>query len=392
MHVGQWQVQAEAGRSQREQVPGAAAASRSPMAGVWILWVCGLLCTWALAVGHPCHVGSQGWADCSGNSLLRTPDALLRTITGLDLSRNSLVVPKHGALLNGFPALRSLNLSSNPLFTLYPATFSGLGALRLLDLSHCGLAHLHPAALQGLGNLHTLLLWGNWLRALEVSMIPAHGVLSHLDLRNNQLAYAAGPVLQRMGGILRVQLQGNPWACNCSASVLQQWLLQRQAVQVLCASPPALQGQDIKTLTSQDLGCRGQRRLPRAEPSTSTQPLPTAAGNDTATTPLVGKGGNSWPYLVGFILCAIGISILIALAAKCKLFHKNFASYRHRPLPDTSSVVNGSAEESAAWEENQPGPIGRLQPEEDDGFIEDNYIQPREQLQEEEDMEPHFPL
>lgn len=192
----------------------------------WGAWLLGMLeggCT-----PHMMMLFLQGWADCSGNSLLRTPDALLRTITGLDLSRNSLVVPKHGALLNGFPALRSLNLSSNPLFTLYPATFSGLGALRLLDLSHCGLAHLHPAALQGLGNLHTLLLWGNWLRALEVSMIPAHGVLSHLDLRNNQLAYAAGPVLQRMGGILRVQLQGNPWACNCSASVLQQWLLQRQ--------------------------------------------------------------------------------------------------------------------------------------------------------------------
>uniref|UniRef100_A0A8C0IS65 Chromosome 1 open reading frame 210 n=1 Tax=Chelonoidis abingdonii TaxID=106734 RepID=A0A8C0IS65_CHEAB len=66
-----------------------------------------------------------------------------------------------------------------------------------------------------------------------------------------------------------------------------------------------------------------------------------------------GKGGNSWPYLVGFLVSAIGISILIALAAKCKLFHKNFASYRHQPL------ATG------------------LQLEDDDGFIEDNYIQPR---------------
>uniref|UniRef100_A0A8B9PT01 Chromosome 1 open reading frame 210 n=1 Tax=Apteryx owenii TaxID=8824 RepID=A0A8B9PT01_APTOW len=91
------------------------------------------------------------------------------------------------------------------------------------------------------------------------------------------------------------------------------------------------------------------------------------------TTPPAGKGGRSWPYLVGFLVAAISISILVALAAKCKLFHKNFASYRHRPLPDTSSI----------------GGTG-LHTEDDDGFIEDNYIQPSEQLQEEEERESHL--
>uniref|UniRef100_A0A8C0HRA5 Chromosome 1 open reading frame 210 n=1 Tax=Buteo japonicus TaxID=224669 RepID=A0A8C0HRA5_9AVES len=95
-----------------------------------------------------------------------------------------------------------------------------------------------------------------------------------------------------------------------------------------------------------------------------------------ATTPPAGKGGRSWPYLVGFLVAAIGISILIALAAKCKLFHKNFASYRHRPLPETSSI-RGSPMEDA---------------EDDDGFIEDNYIQPSEQLPEEEERESHLSI
>uniref|UniRef100_A0A8C4YE98 Chromosome 1 open reading frame 210 n=1 Tax=Gopherus evgoodei TaxID=1825980 RepID=A0A8C4YE98_9SAUR len=91
----------------------------------------------------------------------------------------------------------------------------------------------------------------------------------------------------------------------------------------------------------------------------------------TTTSP-AGKGGNSWPYLVGFLVSAIGISILIALAAKCKLFHKNFASYRHQPL-------------GVAWGENQSMPSAAgLQLEDDDGFIEDNYIQPSERLQEED--------
>uniref|UniRef100_A0A8C0EU41 Chromosome 1 open reading frame 210 n=1 Tax=Bubo bubo TaxID=30461 RepID=A0A8C0EU41_BUBBB len=85
----------------------------------------------------------------------------------------------------------------------------------------------------------------------------------------------------------------------------------------------------------------------------------------STTTPPAGKGGRSWPYLVGFLVAAIGISVLIALAAKCKLFHKNFASYRHRPMEDA---------------------------EDDDGFIEDNYIQPSEQLPEEEERGSHLSI
>uniref|UniRef100_A0A8C3TQX3 Chromosome 1 open reading frame 210 n=1 Tax=Catharus ustulatus TaxID=91951 RepID=A0A8C3TQX3_CATUS len=92
-----------------------------------------------------------------------------------------------------------------------------------------------------------------------------------------------------------------------------------------------------------------------------------------------GKGGRSWPFLVGFIVTAIGISILIALVAKCKLVRKNFASYRHRPpMEDTSSWDRASIPDAAD-----------LQAEDDDGFIEDNYIQPDEQLPTKEEQELH---
>uniref|UniRef100_A0A669PRQ5 Chromosome 1 open reading frame 210 n=1 Tax=Phasianus colchicus TaxID=9054 RepID=A0A669PRQ5_PHACC len=93
-----------------------------------------------------------------------------------------------------------------------------------------------------------------------------------------------------------------------------------------------------------------------------------------ATVPPVGKGGRSWPYLVGFLVAAISISILVALVAKCKICHKNFTSYRHRPLPETSSIGGSPLEED------------------DDGFIEDNYIQPSERLPEEEERESHISI
>ncbi|XP_068808911.1 type III endosome membrane protein TEMP [Struthio camelus] len=369
------------------------------MAPASVLGVCSLLWSWAAVTGHPCSIDSQGWANCNGKRLLYAPSSLPRNITSLDLSFNSLVMPSHGTLLMHFPSLRSLNLSSNALLTLYPSMFSNLGALHLLDMSNCSISYLHTEAFKGLENLHTLLLKNNSLQELEVSFFLPLVALFHLDLQNNALISMDTLILQLMETVPQVQLEGNPWVCDCTTRPLQQWLQRRQAVQVTCASPPELQGQDITALNFQDLGCKKKQRFPRAD--NMTLPLTTVTQNN-ATAPAAGKGGRSWPYLVGFLVAAVSISILVALAAKCKLFHKNFASYRHRPLPDTSSIGGSHMEESTSWDrgtsgrgdsESHPMPgAGGLHAEDDDGFIEDNYIQPSEQLQEEEERESHLSI
>lgn len=359
----------------------------------WYLCVCSLLWAWPAAAGHPCSIDKEGWADCSGKNLLHVPDSLPGNITCLDLSFNSLAMPRSGTFLVHFPSLHALNLSNNVIPTLYPAVFSNLRVLHLLDLSSCNISHLHPKAFQGMRNLHTLLLKNNKLRILRLSVLLSFGALVHLDLRNNDLITVDALVLQLMDRTHQVLLQGNPHVCNCSMYLFQQWLRLRRAVHMLCASPPGLQGQEVKTLNVQDLSCKRKLRFPRAQPSVTSDPEPTVQRNDTATTSPAGQGGNSWPYLVGFLASAVGISLLIALAAKCKLFHKHFASYRHQPLPDTSSVGGSRAAEGSPWGENQSTPrAAELQLEEEDGFIEDNYIQPSEQLQEEDELEPSFPL
>ncbi|NXA09021.1 CA210 protein, partial [Sapayoa aenigma] len=305
------------------------------------------------------------------------PNSLPRNITSLDLSFNSLVVPPHRTLLMHFPSLRSLNLSSNAMPTLSPGIFSNLEALRLLDLSSCGITYLHMDTFKGLRNLHTLLLRNNSLQELDVPFLLPLKALYHLDLQYNALTSVNTWSLQLMETVLQVRLEGNPWVCNCTAHPLQKWLQRRK-------------GEWMGHVAGEQysVGCTpwAGTRLADGEHCVGHR-LITCLSFATATTLPAGKGGRSWPYLVAFLVTAIGISILIALAAKCKLVHKNFASYRHRPLPENNSMGGSPMEDSGSWDRGSGGSqsmsgAADLQAEDDDGFIEDNYIQPSEQLPE----------
>lgn len=100
-----------------------------------------------------------------------------------------------------------------------------------------------------------------------------------------------------------------------------------------------------------------------------------------------------WSYLAAGLGTALTISLLIVMAVKFRLFHRFLASYRHSLLQEVDGISQYGQEE-ASFPNSVMGSMGvssREADEDDDGFIEDNYIQASEkdraEREREEEME-----
>ncbi|XP_059197946.1 type III endosome membrane protein TEMP [Centropristis striata] len=117
-------------------------------------------------------------------------------------------------------------------------------------------------------------------------------------------------------------------------------------------------------------------QLPNGSLSTAS---PSATQNGTLSGAAKSKSHN-WEFLVAVLVTAISISILMALLAKCQVVRRYLASYRHTRLRETDTIsscdptgldVGFSMQGGRGM---NPHCINPVSEEDDDGFIEDNYI------------------
>lgn len=110
-----------------------------------------------------------------------------------------------------------------------------------------------------------------------------------------------------------------------------------------------------------------------------------------------GQKTLEWSYLAAGLGTVLTVSLLIVMIVKFRVFHRFLASYRHSLLQETDGVSQYGQEEASFPNSvmGRMGVTGRTVEvdDDDDGFIEDNYIQTSEkdraerERQEDKDMD-----
>lgn len=103
-----------------------------------------------------------------------------------------------------------------------------------------------------------------------------------------------------------------------------------------------------------------------------------------------GPKSVEWAYLAAGLGTALTISLLIVATVKFRVFHRFLASYRHSLLQESDGVSQYGQEEVAFPNTVSCG-VGSVRgtglDEDDDGFIEDNYIQTSEKHRAQREVE-----
>lgn len=192
----------------------------------------------------------------AGNRLTKLPSRLFSGLTQLkvlDLANNKIDMLPRG-LFSDLTALEYLDLENNPIARLADTAFQGLANLRWLSLNHLPISSLpaeiwRPVSrlrtlllsetklenlrnenLAGLIELETLEIRNSLLREIGQLTLNETPSLRRIDLRNNDLTFLPANVAN-LPLLNELQLQGNPWACDCRMFWFVKWAESRTHLQ-----------------------------------------------------------------------------------------------------------------------------------------------------------------
>ncbi|NXU64001.1 LRC19 protein, partial [Horornis vulcanius] len=332
----------------------------------------------------------------SGNNLFNISLNLFQNITKLSLKNNKITLEDHDKeILGRFTNLTELHLNENNITVLNNNnSFYNLKNLVTLDISNNCISTVHKAAFAGLNQLSVLNLSYNMIAELDSDTFTSLENLSVLNLQYNFLKYIQ---IKSSFRLIKIVLDGNPWIC-CDLLDLQIWLTASNhliAFSLLTFTEnesntrctlPNMEKISIKMAAIQPADCKSIRcthiiSLCDVTDSLTTQQHSTKALETLSNSlinvyfvklPLVGK---SWTFLAGVLGFVLGTTLLIFTAVKCPAWYHYLISYRHRRLEENGSETPSPSVSSTSSEE--PRVIFKKVHacgDEEDGFIEDKYI------------------
>ncbi|NWY42596.1 LRC19 protein, partial [Sylvia atricapilla] len=341
-----------------------------------------------------CNITSQTVAcEESGKNLFNISLNLFQNITKLSLKNNNITLEDHDKeILGCFINLTELHLNENNITVLNNNSFYNLKKLTTLDISNNRISTVHKAAFAGLNQLSVLNLSYNMIAQLDSDTFTSLENLSVLNLQHNFLKYFH---IKSSFRLIKIVLAENPWICSCDLLDLHIWLTASNVIlenenNTRCTLPN-MEKISIKMAPIQPADCK-IKKTPLENTSTPAVNLRSSAltvltlnnitGNNGthAELPLVGK---SWTFLAGVLGFVLGTTFLIFTAVKCPAWYHYLISYRHRRLEENDSEM--FEQEFSADMSPSPSSTSSEEPtvifkkvhafgDEEDGFIEDKYI------------------
>ncbi|XP_073399773.1 leucine-rich repeat-containing protein 19 [Dendrobates tinctorius] len=344
------------------------------------------------------QIRCQDSQDWSGKNLKNIPKMNSTDIRILNLSQNQISLSTDDQKsLATYLNLTTLDLRQNSITRLINQYFTALSTLEVLILKNNNITSVEQMALAGLKNLKILDLSFNLITQLPGNIQIPSLDLQTFNLQSNSLSNLdIKEALKDLKSLPTLTLSGNPWNCTCSLISLSLWLNTNTVIleneeSTLCAAPNNMINYTVTAVSKEQgtlLTC-GSSNVSSTTASilsadNSSSPVTTSV-NGTNTT---STKGNSWRFLVGVIIVGLATSLLILLAVKFPRWYDFILSYHHHRLKEEDPYM---FEEEFNVDFNM-GVNDRNQDDdnivvfeqthsfvpEDDGFIEDKYIDERD--------------
>ncbi|XP_014208588.1 uncharacterized protein LOC106639466 [Copidosoma floridanum] len=163
--------------------------------------------------------------ELDGNEIDHVPRgffAELSKLEWLDLSDNP-ISQLSGSAFHGLHSLGWLNLGGTGLSSLMvPGLWLATPRLRSLLLANTRIEVLREGELAHLGYLQSLEITDSRLREIRPQALLDTPRLRSLSLRDNQLSFLPTSLAQ-LTELRHIELQGNPWACDCRTFWFVRW-------------------------------------------------------------------------------------------------------------------------------------------------------------------------